>query len=250
MAYLACVRARLVRHEHARDNVIEGELTIGDETYSYQSRGHIAKAVNRFYRSVNWKPREGDEVIIDGDLANGLFTIDHIEPWRPDAFTPLGRHEDLIERLPQAIAEMPELNKILRHRLDENGVRFVRWADQIDGKMGRRDMPSLVSAIIDADGIRFSALTREMGRTIPLEGASILPLIAKALGIPHAEMPRKSKTEPRLKIGRKPPPRSSTRKTLASSDPNKWVPGVPYRPVGMPEPEVETLPPPYSDCPF
>lgn len=261
MAYQACVRARLVRHSHTRDNTIEGELEADGVTFSYESRGHIVKAVNRLYRSVSWKPKEGDEVLIDGDFVRGHAVIDHIEPWSPQDYSPLHRHTELIERLRAMLPSFPELGKALRHRAhNDNGdeVRVIRWQNPAKSWIGRAELPAIVSAIIANDDIRFCARTQDGGRELQLDSTAILPLIADTLGIPSLDVssPKPSRRD-RVFGTRKPNPmkRPPAKSKLSAGNPNKWRPGQPYRPIGMPEPDIPegTLNPdvpPFSDCPF
>lgn len=251
MTYMACVRARLARCVHARDNVVSGEIEIAGELYSFQTRSHIAAAVNRNYRGVNWKPSDGDEVLIDGDLVKGHFTVDHIEAWQPDAYQPLERHAELVARLDDAVGAMPEMSKLLRHRLSVDGEHCLRWNEPADASLGRRSEPAILSAIFVDWDCRFLARTRKEGRIVPLEQVSILPLLAQTLGIPTAHVAGQQTSEPRIKIGRPPAPARRGRKVICSSNPNKWIPGQPYRPEGMPEPPQDALgEPPFSDCPF
>lgn len=261
MAYQACVRAKLVRHTHTRDNTIEGELEADGHRFTYESRGHIVKAVNRLYRSVNWKPSEGDEVLIDGDFVRGHAVIDHIEAWAPQDYSSLDRHTELVERLRASLPAFPELGKALRHHAhNDNGdeVRVIRWQNPTRGWIGRAELPAVVSAIIANDDIRFCARTQDGGRGLQLENTAILPLIAETLGIPMLDVsaPKPSRRERVLGTRKPNPMRNEPAKSkLSAGDPNKWRPGQPYRPIGMPEPQMpegilDPDIPPFPDCPF
>ena len=81
----------------------------------------------------------------------------------------------------------------------------------------------MVSAIIAEGDIRFALRNRSGGALLPPDSVAILPILAQTLGIPRATFKGQSKKAPVVK---------------ASGNPNKWRPGVPYKPEGMPETDV------------
>jgi len=250
------MRARIVRHVHARDNIISGTAEIDGKSYTYSSRGHIAKAVNRLYREVSWKPQEGDEIVIDGEVTGECLIIDHLEPWDPGRFNPLDRHQDLQERLLAKLPKMPSVGKHLRHssHSDEGiQVSYLRWTAPVETQIGRKKVPVIVSAIAAEGELRFAFLAQHGASRVAANQVPFLPVLAESLGIPSIAAPRQAT------------PASSRPQHVskeARRDPNKWRPGVPYRPEGMPEPEPEFDIPfdhqpglsanqlPADDCPF
>ncbi len=244
MAYQVCMRALVVRHQHNRDNSVEGTINVQGQQITYKSRGHIAKAVNRIYRNVSWKPAEGEEVIIDGDLNGKHIIVDHIEPWRPREFVIIDRYKDFQAKLLERLKIIPEMGPILRQSLhDDEGtqVRYVRWAKPVKAREGRKTLPAIITAIEAEGDMRFALRSQVTGKILPQQDVAILPLIANTLGIPFVFEPDA------VPLGR-------------SSDPNKWRPGVPYRPIGMPQdsPVLMTDEVPFdtgepvedADCPF
>lgn len=227
MAYASCVRARVLSKEHWRDNTLTGILSIDGVEHQFKTRGHVAKAVNSQFRDVDWKPSDGEEVIIDGDVSGGRVVVDHIEPWRPQEYELLGRHGDIVERAIAEIERAPEMSKLLRHRQHEDDgadVRIVRWMRHARARDGRKERTAIVSAIVADGEMRFCCRYREGGARVPANDVAVLPLLAAAAGIPTAA----------VETARTPP--KSTATTAASrTDPNKWIPGKPYRPEGMPQ---------------
>lgn len=224
MAYAVCTRARILKKEHWRDNTLTGTLAIGADEYQFKTRGHISKAINSRYSDVAWKPGENDEILFDGEIFRDQAIIDHMEPWRPEDHTPLGRHEDLIERLGRSLPDIPEMSKLARQRLhDDEGVsvRCIRWMKDATARQGRKDIPVVLSAICAEGEIRFAARTKSGAKLVDNRTVAALPLIAQMLGIPVADFST--------------PEALPAPKPVSTKNPNKWVPGVPYRPEGMPE---------------
>lgn len=234
MAYVVCARARLITKDHWRDNTLTGTILVDGSEYQFKTRSHIAKATNSRFTDVEWKPEEGDEVIFDGELFKNQAIIDHIEPWRPNEHTPLGRHDDLLGRLKETLPSIAEMTKHTRHRthVDEGvEVRCIRWVKDATAKQGRKTIPVVVSAICADGDIRFASRTKAGAKLIDNSTVAILPLLAQTLGIPSPEFDNTP--------AQKPTPKKT-------SNPNKWIAGQPYRPEGMPEPEPE-MDDPFSD---
>ena len=248
MAYAVCMRARIIEKEHWRDNSVTGTLEINDAIYRFKTRKLIVQAVNSRYSNIAWKPQPGDEVIIDGDIFSDQVVIDHIEQWRPQDHTLLGRHDSIVERLIQSLPAMPEMTKALRVRSHQDcgtPVYIARWGKDAQAKDGRAMVPAVVSAIMAEAEIRFACRAKMGGKLLPNDNVAILPLLASTLGIPHAEIlaPAKTIKQP------KPIARSGAKGR------NKWIPGQPYTPDGMPDrtPFDEFAPtsaPVYDDIPF
>jgi len=243
MAYAVCMRARVTGLEHWRDNSLTGTLEHAGETFDFKTRGHIAKAVNAQYRDVSWKPTEGSEIIFDGDISGRRVILDHIEPWKPHEHSVLERHRDLQERLIDRLGTMPEMTKVMRHRaFDDEGidVRLVRWMKTARAGEGRRVQDCIISAIIAEGDIRFAARDRSGAAPVALDRVALLPLIAGSLGIPSLILDAAPVAIPESRVSR---------------NPNKWRPGMDYRPEGMPErdpfhPDALVTGPAFDDIPF
>ena len=245
MAYAVCMRARIENLEHWRDNSLTGRLVHSGGTMDFKTRGHIAKTVNSQYREVSWKPTEGEEIIFDGDIHGERVILDHIEPWRPQDFRVLDRHTELQERLVSGIAAMPEMTKSMRQRAhDDDGteIRVIRWMKPAQASYGRQKMACIVSAIIADGEIRFAMRNRSGAALLPFDKVAVLPLLAGTLGIPSLTLDLQSTATPAPKV-------------VTSGNPNKWRPGVDYRPEGMPEHDPFDFDAPstgqvYDDIPF
>ena len=246
MAYAVCIRARLIEAERWRDKSMTGVLKISGTNYRFKTRSHLTKAINSQYSEISWKPSPGDELIFDGEIFKDQAIIDHVELWRPQDFFPLGRHVEFAKRIHNQIPSLPSMSKLLRHSLhDDEGfeIRFVRWMKRVDYIDGRKKIPAILSAICADNEIRFCAKTKSEGKMCDLDKVILLPIIAETLQIPRAEI---QADEP-LGV-----PEKAVK--TSSNNPNKWIPGQPYRPIGMPEvdpfdenaPALES----YSDIPF
>lgn len=244
MAYAVCMRARVLKLEHWRDNSLTGTLDIQGTEHEFKTRGHIAKAINAQYRDVSWKPQEDEEVILDGDVSGNRVIIDHLEPWRPQDFKVLDRHEDLQRRFIAEVENMPTMTKTMRQDIhDDNGtqVRVIRWMKPAQASQGRSMMATIVSAIIAEGEMRFAMRNRSGGAMLPFDKVAVLPLLAGGLGIPFLTLD--SPTAPR-------------KPAVITGNPNKWRPGVTYKPEGMPERDpfddlaAATGPVVYDDIPF
>tara|TARA_B100000678_G_scaffold156089_1_gene130349 strand:- start:1342 stop:2088 length:747 start_codon:yes stop_codon:yes gene_type:complete len=235
MAYAVCARARILAKDHWRDNTLTGTILVDGSEYQFKTRGHVAKATNSRFTDVQWKPEEDDEIIFDGELFKNQAIIDHMEPWRPSEHTPLGRHDDLVNRLTERLPSLSEMTKHTRHRahIDQGvEVRCIRWVKDATAKQGRKNIPVVVSAICADGEIRFASRTKAGAKLVDNSTVAILPLLAQTLGIPTPEFESA------------PVPKPAAKKT---ANPNKWVAGQPYRPEGMPEPEPE-MDDPFSDA--
>ena len=246
MAYAVCMRARVLNLEHWRDNSLTGTLEIQGSEYEFKTRGHIAKAINAQYRDVSWKPQGGDEVILDGDVSGSRVIMDHVEPWRPQDFRVLERHEDLQRRFVTEAPRLPTMTKIMRQDVHDDGgteIRVIRWMKAAQAIQGRRMMATIVSAIIAEDEMRFAMRNRSGAAMLPFDKVAVLPLLAGGLGIPFLTLDA-------------PAPTSARKPAVVTGDPNKWRPGVAYRPEGMPERDPFddlapiTGPVVYDDIPF
>ena len=254
MTYKACVRARLVRHELTNSLGIRGQLEADGKTYSYETRSTIKDAVNRIYKAVNWTPAKNDEIILDGDFIQGHVIIDHIERWEPAAYQPLAAHKTLVDTLGKVLPEIPEFNRLIRHHAyNDNGetIRIARWQTPASGRIGRHFVPTIISAILMDGELRFRAQSQQGARSVPLHAIKMQPLLEAAIDPKKAN----ARHTDRAFIPREASHTTASRRKLRAGDPNKWVPGRPYDPFGMPSPVTanDALPPAaraISDCPF
>lgn len=254
MTYQACVRARLVRLSRNTDDVITGALEANGKRFTFASRSDVQAAANRIFKSVSWTPCENDEIIFDGDIIQGHVIIDHIERWEPAAYQPLSGHDTLVAKLRSAIPAIPEFSRLLRQSAhNDNGetIRIARWQTPATGKLGHSYVPTIISAVLIGDDIRFRAQSVQGAKPVSLADAKLLPLLENAAdpkkaGVRHAD---------RAFVPRTATSSSSGRRKLRAGDPNKWIPGQPYKPLGMPVSENanDDLPDvarARADCPF
>lgn len=230
MAYAVCVRASVVDAKCWRDNSFTGTLRIDGKDYQFKTRHTITKAVNARYTNIAWKPGAGEEVIFDGEIFQDQIIIDQIERWNPCEFSPLDRHPELVERLVNGIESLSPMNKAWRighHEDDGIRVTVLRWLKNVYLDPVQKKEEIVLDAICAEREIRFAARLKTTGEVVANAEAPILPFIAEMLGIPRVEPLPEKKAEP------------ARAKHSDKGNPNKWIPGKPYRPIGMPEPIVD-----------
>ncbi len=235
MTYLACVLARLVRQELTARGSLTGELEAGGHRYTYETRASITDAANKIFKAVTWKPSCREDILIDGDFIQGNVIIDHVQKWQPEAYAPIPAHHALVKRLEQTLPDIPELNRLVRHHAqNDNGdpIRIARWQTPVSGRLGRLHVPAIVSAILLGGELRFRAQSQQGARPVPLSSTNLQPLLEGVLD------PRKANARhaDRAFVPREAASHHAGRRKLRAGDPNKWVAGQPYKPVGMPAP--------------
>lgn len=240
MSYIVCRRAHIDEMSYAPGNMLVGRLHISDREYEFRTRGHLVHAVNKNWQGSNWRPAADTTVIIDGEKSPGGIIIDSIEPFWPEAHQIVERLAPYDQRLYDALMDADPMTKKCRVGKDDDDgipVMYARWKDDVRVKQDDGHTANgVVLAIAAENEVRFRIVDKKLGVDLPAENAVLEPVVLPMIGIPTLRLgaPRNLET---IRTGIR-----QAGNGLKSANPNKWVPGREYKPVGMPTP--------FDDIPF
>ena len=243
MSYMVCTRARIETLSYAPGNMIAGTLLIDGKSYPYRTRGHLVHATGKHWSETKWRPVEGDDVLIDAEKGPGGVVIDSIEQFQPQLYQASLPLAEFQERLATAIPGLQPMNKQWRIGSTVDGettIYCLRFATAAPIKStAEKPRSAVVSAILAEGDIRYHAVDKKTGKTVPIEDVNFTPIILQLIGIPLLKFDVQERF-----VSKRTSPQAGAedrnRSRRAQNDKpggkrNKWVPGKPYRPEGMPE---------------